>query len=207
MSCNQWRDTNRFDSAQLDSCPEHPKARDFDNLGVRGRPVLCHTACTFCFYSFGLCHKGMRRETGRYYHTVACQNRRCTNTEHTTKVPPERSVWPTMKRAARMSWLWTYSSMSCRPVTSGAPSETTMSARPPSKSLITCWAVSVLVMSPCAWQLEIQVLSELPFETLYQNTRVLSCVQVASTLNLGQTICGRNRVTSREFLSLLATKK
>ncbi len=49
---------------------------------------------------------------------------------------------------ARISCACTYSSMSCMPVTSGAPSDTTRSALWPSKCEIICSAVESFVMSP-----------------------------------------------------------
>ena len=45
-----------------------------------------------------------------------------------TKSPPGLRTWVVMLRAANRSWAWMYSSMSWRPVTSGAPSHTTISA-------------------------------------------------------------------------------
>lgn len=46
-----------------------------------------------------------------------------------------------MLSAARRSWPWIYSSMSCKPVTSGAPSHTTRSACSPWKCEMICVAV------------------------------------------------------------------
>lgn len=63
--------------------------------------------------------------------------------------PPGLSTCVTMVSAARISCACTYSSRSCRPVTSGAPSHTTRSAWWPSKWEMTADAVSSLVMSPC----------------------------------------------------------
>ena len=68
-----------------------------------------------------------------------------------TNVPPCLRTCVVMFRAARSSWAWIYSSISWRPVTSGAPSQTTRSAEPPSNSETILLAVESLVMSPCSW--------------------------------------------------------
>mmetsp|Transcript_17390 Transcript_17390/g.49785 ORF Transcript_17390/g.49785 Transcript_17390/m.49785 type:complete len:214 (+) Transcript_17390:552-1193(+) len=65
-----------------------------------------------------------------------------------TKHPPSWRTCEVMLMALSSSWPWTYSSMSCSPVTSGAPSQMTSSARWPWKCLMMLWAVSRLVMSP-----------------------------------------------------------
>ena len=68
-----------------------------------------------------------------------------------TKVPPCLRRWVVMLRAASNSWACMYSSISCRPVTSGAPSHTTRSAFSPANSDTILLAVASLVMSPWSW--------------------------------------------------------
>ena len=65
-----------------------------------------------------------------------------------TNVPPSLSVAVTMTNAANISWLCTYSSRSCSPVTSGAPSLITRSAWLPSKYEMTRSDVARDVISP-----------------------------------------------------------
>mmetsp|Transcript_16035 Transcript_16035/g.31935 ORF Transcript_16035/g.31935 Transcript_16035/m.31935 type:complete len:208 (-) Transcript_16035:269-892(-) len=65
-----------------------------------------------------------------------------------TNAPPVARTCVEMFTAEKRSWAWMYSSMSCRPVTSGAPSHTTMSARPPEKWETISRAVETEVMSP-----------------------------------------------------------
>mmetsp|Transcript_14194 Transcript_14194/g.40817 ORF Transcript_14194/g.40817 Transcript_14194/m.40817 type:complete len:221 (-) Transcript_14194:151-813(-) len=67
-----------------------------------------------------------------------------------TMVPPGRRRAVVMRRADSRSCDWMYSSRSCMPVTSGAPSHSTMSARLPSKWERMADAVEGLVMSPCS---------------------------------------------------------
>lgn len=62
-----------------------------------------------------------------------------------------RAFGPGKALTARRSWAWTNSSRSCRPVTSGAPSQTTRSALRPLKCEMICSAVLGLVMSPSIW--------------------------------------------------------
>ena len=61
---------------------------------------------------------------------------------------PTLSTWVVILSAANTSWAWTNSSMSWRPVTSGAPSQTTKSAFSPAKCPIIWSAVSFFVISP-----------------------------------------------------------
>jgi len=65
-----------------------------------------------------------------------------------TKFPPRRSVFVVMFRADNSSCACMYSSMSCSPVTSGAPSHTTKSARSPRKCPMIISAVDWAVISP-----------------------------------------------------------
>ena len=60
-----------------------------------------------------------------------------------TKFPPCLSTCVVILSAASNSCPWMYSSISCSPVTSGAPSQITKSATSPSKWLIIWWAVDI----------------------------------------------------------------
>lgn len=67
-----------------------------------------------------------------------------------TREPPGASTCVVMLKAASSSCACRNSSMSCSPVTSGAPSHTTSSASWPLKKAMICSAVERRVMSPCS---------------------------------------------------------